>query len=169
MTFKLNFGMSQQYIYLVYVPKPMFTSQSQVLSPSNGQTGTVCSLLCIFQSKVQDQKTTLHLLQYKNRVSLSISLFRHENEARQCLCCLGQYKFNIHCRFYQNHAETSFFQKYRRTSNKKCRKAEQAACKDSTKVVFHRRLSFTEGCLPPKVVFHRRSSSTEGHLPPKVV
>ena len=48
------------------------------------------------------------------------------------------------------------------------------------KVVFLRRLSSTEGLLPPKVVFHkgrlppkvvfhRRSSSTDGNLPPKVV
>ena len=32
-----------------------------------------------------------------------------------------------------------------------------------------RRLSSTEGCLPPKVIFHWRSSSTEGRLPPNVV
>ena len=37
------------------------------------------------------------------------------------------------------------------------------------KVVFQRRLSSSESCLPPKVVFQWRSSSTEGCLPPKVV
>ena len=36
------------------------------------------------------------------------------------------------------------------------------------KVVFHRRLSFTKGCLLPMLVFHQRLSSTEGTLPPKV-
>ena len=65
--------------------------------------------------------------------------------------------------------------------NKKCCKADYAACKDRLppKVV-HQRLSSTIGRLPPKVsstegglplkvVFHQRSSSTKGHLPPKVV
>ena len=68
----------------------------------------------------------------------------------------------------------------------KYHKADQAACKDlpkvifhprssSTKgylppnVVFHQRLSSTDGLLPLKVIFHRRSSSTKGHLPQKVV
>ena len=37
------------------------------------------------------------------------------------------------------------------------------------KVVFHRRSSSTESCLPLKVVFLRRLSSTEGCLPSKVV
>ena len=37
------------------------------------------------------------------------------------------------------------------------------------KVILHRRLSSTKGCLPPKVVFHQRSSSTEGCLSPKAV
>ena len=33
----------------------------------------------------------------------------------------------------------------------------------------HRRLSSTNGCLPPMVVFHQWLSSTEGHLSPKGV
>ena len=37
------------------------------------------------------------------------------------------------------------------------------------KVVFHRWVSSTEGRLPPKFVFHQRSSSNKGYLPPKVV
>ena len=37
------------------------------------------------------------------------------------------------------------------------------------RIVFHRRSSSIERCLPPQFVFHRRSSSTEGRLPPMVV
>ena len=37
------------------------------------------------------------------------------------------------------------------------------------KVIFHQKLSSTEGRLPLKVVFHRWLSSTEGCLPLKVV
>ena len=37
------------------------------------------------------------------------------------------------------------------------------------KVVFYQRSSSTKGCLPLNVIFHQRSSSTQGHLPPKVV
>ena len=52
---------------------------------------------------------------------------------------------------------------------KKCRKADEAACKDPTKVIFHRRSSSTQGCLAPMVVFQQKSSSTEGRLQPMVV
>ena len=37
------------------------------------------------------------------------------------------------------------------------------------RIVFHKKLSSTEGRLPPQVVFHRRISSTEGCLPSMVV
>ena len=39
----------------------------------------------------------------------------------------------------------------------------------NTKVVFHRRSSSIDGCLPSKVIFHWRSSSIECRLPSKVV
>ena len=52
---------------------------------------------------------------------------------------------------------------------KKCRKADQTACKDPLKFILHRRLSSTKGFLPPKDALHQRSSSTKGHLLPKVI
>ena len=37
------------------------------------------------------------------------------------------------------------------------------------KVVFHKKMSFNEGCLPMKVIFHWKLSSTDGRLTPKVI
>ena len=52
-----------------------------------------------------------------------------------------------------------------------CCNVDQAACKHHlpAKVIFHQRLSSSEGCLPPKVVFYLWSSPTKDCLPPKFV
>ena len=64
---------------------------------------------------------------------------------------------------------------YQKNATKRCRQHARIHRRLSSteghlppKVVLHQKSYSTEGCLPQKVIFHWRSSSTEGCLPPKV-